>query len=187
MKELSKHDSTLGVDPAGRSVLHALVCEHLPTHVPGCTLDEMLCGVPWCMCLQGPGAVHPANVLQTPLPNAKGFRVYCMYGVGTPTERGYHYLKTRKQGPGGTVHIEWSINNVADDPKSGLVSTFLVITGWRHCHGQVNCRTSMHTLPASAFPSPFIYHRQDFLVPQLQHSKPTLCQHDCKTLVLGAE
>lgn len=71
--------------------------------------------------LQGPGAVHPANVLQTPLPNAKGFRVYCMYGVGTPTERGYHYLKTRKQGPGGTVHIEWSINNVADDPKSGLV------------------------------------------------------------------
>lgn len=74
------------------------------------------------MCaLQGPKAVQPANVLQAPLPNAKNFRVYCMYGVGTPTERGYHYLKTRKAGRGGTVHTEWSINNVADDPKSGLV------------------------------------------------------------------
>jgi hypothetical protein len=65
--------------------------------------------------------VAPANVLQVPLPNAKDFKVYCLYGVGTPTERGYHYLKTRKQGPGGTVHTEWSVNPVADDPKSGLV------------------------------------------------------------------
>lgn len=73
------------------------------------------------LCVQGPKAVQPANVLQAPLPNAKNFRVYCMYGVGTPTERGYHYLKTRKAGAGGTVHTEWSINSVADDPKSGLV------------------------------------------------------------------
>lgn len=74
--------------------------------------------------MQGKGAVAPANVLQTALPNAKHFKVYCMYGIGTPTERGYHYLKTRKQGRGGTVHTEWSVNPLADDPKSGLVSPF---------------------------------------------------------------
>lgn len=56
------------------------------------------------------------NPVTTPLPNAPDFKLYCFYGIGTPTERGYHYLKTRKNGV-----IEWSINNMVNDPASGLV------------------------------------------------------------------
>lgn len=99
--------------PKLQGVLHVLF-------VFWCTRGRYLCS-PHLYGVQGPKAVHPSNVLRDPLPNAKDFRVYCMYGVNTPTERGYHYLKTRKEGAGGTVHTEWSINHVADDPKSGLV------------------------------------------------------------------
>jgi hypothetical protein len=60
--------------------------------------------------------VLPINPVKTPLPNAPHFKLYCMYGVGTPTERGYHYLKTRRNGA-----TEWSINGMVNDPASGLV------------------------------------------------------------------
>jgi hypothetical protein len=51
------------------------------------------------------------------LPKAPEFKVYCFYGVGAPTERGYHYMKTRQDNK--TV---WQLNTVAADPGSGLVS-----------------------------------------------------------------
>jgi hypothetical protein len=63
--------------------------------------------------------VRPVNPVKTPLPNAPHFKLYCMYGVGTPTERGYHYLKTRRNGA-----TEWSINSMVNDPASGLVRVF---------------------------------------------------------------
>eukprot|EP00878_Enallax_costatus_P008458 GHUV01008840.1.p1 GENE.GHUV01008840.1~~GHUV01008840.1.p1 ORF type:complete len:707 (+),score=149.19 GHUV01008840.1:1658-3778(+) len=61
--------------------------------------------------------VHPVNPVTTPLPKAPNFKLYCFYGIGVPTERCYHYLKTRPNGA-----TEWSINNMANDPKSGLMS-----------------------------------------------------------------
>jgi hypothetical protein len=66
------------------------------------------------------GQVRPINPVKTPLPNAPHFKLYCMYGVGTPTERGYHYLKTRRNGA-----TEWSINSMVNDPASGLVRGIL--------------------------------------------------------------
>jgi hypothetical protein len=65
----------------------------------------------------GTAPVGVPDPTRVPLPNAPNFKIYCIYGVGTPTERGYHYLKTDK---GNTS--EWSINNVLNDPASGLVS-----------------------------------------------------------------
>ncbi|KAI8343654.1 Lecithin:cholesterol acyltransferase-domain-containing protein [Chlamydoabsidia padenii] len=32
-----------------------------------------------------------ANPLEAPLPNAPSMKIYCLYGVGLPTERSYHY------------------------------------------------------------------------------------------------
>lgn len=61
--------------------------------------------------------VLPINPVKPPLPHAPHFKLYCMYGVGTPTERGYHYLKSRRGGA-----TEWSINGMVNDPASGLVS-----------------------------------------------------------------
>lgn len=71
---------------------------------------------------EGVPGVLPANPTTTPLPAAPHFKVFCLYGIGTDTERGYHYLKTRKEGPGGIAHTEWSINNLASHPQSGLES-----------------------------------------------------------------
>ncbi len=31
------------------------------------------------------------NPLKDPLPNAPSMKMYCMYGVGAPAERSYHY------------------------------------------------------------------------------------------------
>lgn len=61
--------------------------------------------------------VRPVDPVTTPLPKAPGFKLYCFYGIGVPTERGYHYLKTRRNGA-----TEWSINNMVNEPDSGLVS-----------------------------------------------------------------
>ncbi|WIA16398.1 hypothetical protein OEZ85_013090 [Tetradesmus obliquus] len=65
----------------------------------------------------GKDEVLPINPVKTPLPHAPHFKLYCMYGVGTPTERGYHYLKSRRGGA-----TEWSINGMVNDPASGLES-----------------------------------------------------------------
>ena len=32
------------------------------------------------------------NPLKCPLPKAPSLQMFCMYGVGMPTERAYHYL-----------------------------------------------------------------------------------------------
>eukprot|EP00879_Flechtneria_rotunda_P012648 GHRR01013206.1.p1 GENE.GHRR01013206.1~~GHRR01013206.1.p1 ORF type:complete len:750 (+),score=225.44 GHRR01013206.1:937-3186(+) len=61
--------------------------------------------------------VSAVDPVVTPLPKAPNFKLYCFYGIGTATERGYHYLKTRRNNV-----IEWSVNNMANDPKSGLLS-----------------------------------------------------------------
>jgi len=62
----------------------------------------------------GVEVVDPTRV---PLPKAPGFKVYCFYGVGSPTERGYHYMKTRQDNK--TV---WQLNTVAADASSSLES-----------------------------------------------------------------
>jgi type II secretory pathway pseudopilin PulG len=38
---------------------------------------------------EGTSGVLPVNAVKVPLPNAPGFKLYCFYGVGTDTERGY--------------------------------------------------------------------------------------------------
>ncbi|KAI8148004.1 Lecithin:cholesterol acyltransferase-domain-containing protein [Fennellomyces sp. T-0311] len=37
-----------------------------------------------------------SNTLETQLPNAPSMKIYCLYGVGLPTERSYYYAKTQK-------------------------------------------------------------------------------------------
>ena len=67
----------------------------------------------------GVEVVDPTRV---PLPKAPGFKVYCFYGVGSPTERGYHYMKTRQDNK--TV---WQLNTVAADASSSLVRVGMVV------------------------------------------------------------
>lgn len=65
--------------------------------------------------------VVPADPVRDPLPNAPSMKLYCLYGVGIASERGYHYLKTKRANS-----TDYSINNIASDEDSGLVS-------WRWC------------------------------------------------------
>ncbi|SCU78241.1 LANO_0A02498g1_1 [Lachancea nothofagi CBS 11611] len=39
---------------------------------------------------------HWSNPLEVPLPNAPGLKIYCIYGVGNPTERAYVYKEDRE-------------------------------------------------------------------------------------------
>jgi hypothetical protein len=59
----------------------------------------------------------------TPLPKAATTKFFCLYGVGKPTERGYHYLKTEAGSGEGEEEQRalWRINTLASHPESGLV------------------------------------------------------------------
>ncbi|KAF6256224.1 Lecithin:cholesterol acyltransferase-domain-containing protein [Scenedesmus sp. NREL 46B-D3] len=86
--------------------------------------------------------VRPVNPVTTPLPNAPHLKLYCMYGVGTPTERGYHYLKSRRGGA-----TEWSINSMVNDPASGLVRA--AAAWWQQrCGAHAGCRAKVGLLAA---------------------------------------
>ena len=57
-----------------------------------------------------------SNPLLTPLPHAPHMRIYCMYGVGIPTERAYHYTNR-------TAALNVNVNaNVNPNPKPNLNS-----------------------------------------------------------------
>ena len=44
------------------------------------------------MCKAGSWDKYYFNPLQCPLPKAPSMKLYCMYGVGIPTERAYSYI-----------------------------------------------------------------------------------------------
>lgn len=63
-------------------------------------------------------------------------RVYCLYGIGVPTDRAFHYVKqpaassqsaSEEQAWGMPLHsgLEWVINSLVTDADSRLVSTQL--------------------------------------------------------------
>lgn len=56
--------------------------------------------------------------LKKALPHAPSMKIYCLYGVGAPTERGYHFLKSEPETPG--QEPEWKLNTKASDPDTGL-------------------------------------------------------------------
>lgn len=72
------------------------------------------------------------NPLKDPLPKAPSMKIYCMYGVGAPAERSYHYQhvndpkdlpdEDRKQAEedGGRKDMHWKINVEVHDPDIGL-------------------------------------------------------------------
>jgi hypothetical protein len=80
------------------------------------SLQNSLTGVDGGVALLAVQQVEPINPVHTPLPMAPNFKLYCFYGISVPTERGYHYLKTQHNGV-----TQWSINNMINDPESGLV------------------------------------------------------------------
>ena len=44
------------------------------------------------MCKAGSWDKYYFNPLKCPLPKAPSLKLYCMYGVGMPTERAYSYI-----------------------------------------------------------------------------------------------
>ena len=53
-------------------------------------------------------------------------KIFCTYGIGLMTERGYHYLKVDPdQGVKDkqTGNAVWRLNNAAQDEDAGLVGT----------------------------------------------------------------
>ncbi|KAL0043739.1 hypothetical protein WJX82_004801 [Trebouxia sp. C0006] len=73
------------------------------------------------------------NPLKDPLPEAPSMRMYCMYGVGSPAERSYHYQhvedandlsnedKTEARRAEGREDMHWKINTEVHDPELGIV------------------------------------------------------------------
>jgi len=77
---------------------------------------------------------------QTPCPGLPTSSCTASTALGAlPTERGYHYLKTQRNGV-----TQWSVNNMINDPDSGLGcqgSRHCSVTAWAavwlmfvHCH-----------------------------------------------------
>lgn len=60
--------------------------------------------------------LRPTSPLIAPLPKAPSFKVFCMYGVGIATERGYHYVNIDH--PDGSQ--SWRINTLISDASIGL-------------------------------------------------------------------
>ncbi|KAL3135758.1 hypothetical protein ABBQ32_007321 [Trebouxia sp. C0010 RCD-2024] len=72
------------------------------------------------------------NPLKDPLPDAPNMRIYCMYGVGAPAERSYHYQhvddtmqlsnEDRQQAKRnvGREDMKWKVNVKVHDPEIGL-------------------------------------------------------------------
>lgn len=54
------------------------------------------------------------NPLKDPLPDAPNMRIYCMYGVGAPAERSYHYQHVEDP----MVHFNTSLAHVVSIPKT---------------------------------------------------------------------
>ena len=48
------------------------------------------------------------NPLKDPLPDAPNMRIYCMYGVGAPAERSYHYQHVEDP----MVHVDTLITSI---------------------------------------------------------------------------
>ena len=52
-----------------------------------------------CSCKAGKGSPEEYyfNPLKCPLPKAPSMEMYCLYGVGIPTERSYYYLNLESE------------------------------------------------------------------------------------------
>ncbi|KAK9839349.1 hypothetical protein WJX84_008799 [Apatococcus fuscideae] len=79
------------------------------------------------------------NPLKCPLPKAPSLAIYCMYGVGSPVERSFRYLKmtTPKAKEQAKSHPEdvdnektgWTINRDEHTPDTGVDTGILVSDG----------------------------------------------------------
>lgn len=65
-----------------------------------------------------PGLLPAKDPLKTPLPRAPSLQIFCMHGVGIPTERGYLY---RYQGDG--QRGVWRLNETAGEEGGPVVTT----------------------------------------------------------------
>ncbi|PSK46574.1 hypothetical protein B9Z65_5542 [Elsinoe australis] len=83
------------------------------------------------------------NPLETRLPKAPSMRIYCFYGVGKPTERGYYYRHETGPGAGVNVSIDTTLtmpeNNIdhgvimgeGDGTVNLLSSAYMCNKGWK--------------------------------------------------------
>ena len=70
------------------------------------------------------GAGRFGDPLASPLPRAPGLQIFCMYGVGKPTERAYHYV--RRAGPAGADRpyaLDARVTKRSDDLYGGVALT----------------------------------------------------------------
>jgi phospholipid:diacylglycerol acyltransferase len=59
------------------------------------------------------------SVLRSPLPKGKDLKIFCVYGKSILTESSYHFV----EGPDGTLHIDLSVNDEAEETVRGIRRT----------------------------------------------------------------
>ena len=70
-----------------------------------------------------------ANPLAVPLPVAPNLAIYCLHGIGVPTDRSYHLTSNEKYGSSGHQTLPFKINATAADAPSGLESGVQLVDG----------------------------------------------------------
>ncbi len=91
-------------------------CTSLPFLAPACAGEAK------------PNTVRVADPTEEPLPQAPSFKLYCLYGVGVPSDRAFHYVKSPAPRNSAAANISsdedgvWTVNSLANDPDTGLVS-----------------------------------------------------------------
>jgi len=92
-----------------------------------------------------------SNPLESPLPKAPNLKIYCLYGVGRETERGYFYRhQVTGTEPENSLVPHWSINTTHSNDSIGVRSGvkfsdgdgtvplislgYMCVQGWKHPH-----------------------------------------------------
>ena len=69
------------------------------------------------------------NPVATPLPKAPSLKIYCLYGVGVPTERGYSYKENIVEGSSTHGDPPFVIDSTHHDPDRNIANGILTADG----------------------------------------------------------
>ena len=69
------------------------------------------------------------NPVATPLPKAPSLKIYCLYGVGVPTERGYAYKENIAEGASMHGDPPFLIDSTYNDPDKNIAKGVLIADG----------------------------------------------------------
>lgn len=121
-----------------------------------------------------------------PLPHAPNMRIFCLYGTGLPTERGYYYKRNLEDSPGGLIleqpplvidteatdtNATFGIRNTDGDGSVPLISLgYICADAWQRRNSGLNpSRTKVFTREYE--------HKSEFNVEDPMRRGPTSADH----------